>query len=326
MNIKGKVLLAVIAVAIGTAVLSKSGSDEELVVQAPTGFSYSPHNHLVPDIQVRLMTSKVRPLMYSMMNDRTGKLPEFARGYDYLISSLSVNEDVLNNRPFIEYVTSDKESVRLQPRGIHTGIQYSGRSNLDRRVFDEVAFGFLASWTGTKDPEKITEVVFGDKVNKDIGFPLSILYFQRQFLEQTGIKGFSSSSGYSPILADYNYLYNEFIAKGRSFEDDTLDSLRNKVSSNIIAITQYLREKSRDGDRRVNEKAVILLEFYLNEDMKMVKSLERDVRMITPPDNSDKESLRIKRLEEEARRRQMEANEREKAQRQNQRLSTTIRN
>lgn len=324
MNKKGKMVAVSVALILGIATLTMSDEEEVVINEAPKGYSYSPYNHLVPDIQIKLMTKSTRPLMYSMMNDRKGELPSYAVGYEYLISSLNVRESVLNKRPFIQYVNSDKETIKMQPRGIYTGIQYSGKSNLDRQVFDEVAFGFLAKWTGTKLPDKIAESVFGDAVNKDIGFPLSILYFQRQFLEQSELKGFSSVSGYTPLFADYNYLYDKYISKGIPFEPDTLDGLRAKISNNIVSITKYLDEKNKKDDPRIDEKAVLLLEFYLNEDMKLIKTLERDVRMVTPPDNSEKEILRIKRLEAEARRKQVEANELEKAQRKSRRVSTSI--
>ncbi len=324
MKLKGKVIGVAIALALGISAFNMTGSEEVAERKTPEGYSYSPYDHLVPNIQIKMMKKGVRPLMYSMMNDKKGVLPEYAVGYSYLISSLKVKEDVLNKRPFIEYVNSDKESIKLQPKGIYTGIRYSGKSNLNRQVFDEVAFGFLSKWTGTKVPEKVTDAVFGDVVNKDIGLPLSILYFQRQFLEQTEIEGFTSLSGYQPLFADYNYLYTNHIVKGVPFEDDTLGKIKEKISKNIVVITRYLDEKNKAGDKRVNEKAIILLEFYLNEDMKMLKSLERDVRMVTPPDNKYKEIMRLKRLEEEARRKQIEANEREKANRKSRRLSTSI--
>lgn len=326
MNIKFKVAAVSIALTLGASTLFFSGDDEDGSVKVPEGYLMTPYEHLVPDVQVKMMVKGTKPLMYSMMNDRKGVLPEYAIGFNYLLSSLSVREGVVNKRPIIEYRNSDGEFVKLQPKGIHVGLKYSGKSNLNRQVYDEVAFGFISKWVGTKTPEKIISATFGDLVNTDIGLPLSILYFQRQFIEQTELKGFSTEYGYQPLFADYNYLYDNHIATGKPFEEKALEKIKQKISSNIIAMTRYLDEVMKKGDDRLDEKAVFLLEFYLNEDMKMLKSLERDVRMITPPDNADKEELRIKRLEQELRRKQIEASEREKANRKSRRLSSAIMN
>jgi hypothetical protein len=319
MKKKNKLIAIAVAASLLIGFYSLSG-DKEDVNKAPKGYSYSFSNHLVPDIQIKLMDKKVRPLLNAMMNDSSGQLASYAIGYKYLISSLKVNTPVINKRPFVEYVNSDKESIKLQPKGLYTGIQYTGNSNLDRKVYDEVTFGFLAKWIKSKNPIKISKTVFGDMVSEDISFPLAILYFQRQFLEQTELKEFSKKYGYMPIFADYSYLYGEHIAKGLPFKEDSLGTVKEKIGKNIIAISKYLDEQNKKGDIRVSEKAVFLLEFYLNEDMKMLKSLERDLRMITPPDNTDKEQIRIQRLEQEARRKQLEANEREKAQRKSRRM------
>jgi hypothetical protein len=318
MKKKSKLIAITVAASLVIGFYSLSGEEDD-VNKAPEGYSYSFSNHLVPDIQIKLMDKSVRPLLNAMMNDGSGQLASYAIGYKYLISSLEVNTPVINNRPFIEYVNSDKESIKLQPKGLYTGVQYSGNSNLSRKVYDEVTFGFLAKWVKSKSPTKISKAVFGDVVSNDIAFPLAILYFQRQFLEQTEIKEFSEKYGYMPIFADYSYLYGEHIAKGVPFEANSLDTVKEKVGKNIIAISKYLDEQNKIGDSRVSEKAVFLLEFYLNEDMKMLKSLERDLRMITPPDNTDKEQIRIQRLEQEARKRQLEANEREKSERKSRR-------
>lgn len=325
MKKKNKLKAAAVGAVITIGIYMVSGDDVAETPQAPEGYVYDLSNQLVPDIQIKLMTKKVRPLLNSMLNDNSRELAEFAIGYKFFVKDFYVRSDVLNKRAFIEYVTSDQESVRLQPQGIFTGIQYSGDSNMDRTAFDEAAFGFLAKWLGTKNPDEISDAVFGNAVNKDIAFPLAILYFQRQFFEQTELKGFGSASGYSPIFADYSYLYDEYISKGQPFESDVLEKVAEKVNTNIIAITKYLHEIDKLGQERVNEKAVLLLEFYLNEDIKMLKSLERDLKIISPPDNAEKEDARLQRLEQEVRMKQMAENERNLAERKSSRIPTSTR-
>ena len=309
-------LLVAVGLTAGYSFFSESEPEEPT---APAGYSYSLSGHLVPDINIKMLKKGVNALNHAMHNDSTGALASYAVGYNYLISTVNVKSPVLNKRPYIQYLSSDKESIKLQPRGIAIGIQYNGESNFNRQVFDEVAFGFLTKWIGSSSTDRISTSVFGKLVHNDVSFPLAILYFQRQFLEQTVLKGFSKVSGYKPLFADYSYLYGEHIAKKIPFKEDTLNDINSTVQSNIVA-TKYLAQEKSKNNPKADEMALFLIEFYINEDLKLLKSLERDLRMITPPDNKIKELKRMKRFEDEMRRKQRIENDREKAQRKSRRV------
>ncbi len=312
MNIKYKALI-VVAV-IGAGIFGYNHTKPE-PVEEYTGFITNKFGHEFRDLNIRLVNRQTKSLYETLNNDQSGQYVKFINGIDRLIADTHTSEQIISKKQVIQYKYGKTDGFTIEPKVLSVGLQYAGHSNLDRTAFDEVSFGFLSKWFKSSDPKVISQKVFGDVVSDSIGFPLAILYFQRQILEQTILSDFQSKSNYQPIFADYSYLYGEYILKDKPFKKDVLANINAKIVNNISTISKYLYAQDKAKNPEVNNMAMFLLEFYISEDMKLFKTLERDLKMITPLDNSFKQKMRQKRMEAESRMRKLEEQEQEKARR-----------
>lgn len=312
MNIKSKALI--IITVIGAGIFGYNQITPE-PVEEYTGYVTNKYGLEFKDMNIHLVNRKTEILYDTLNNDQSGTVIKFVNGLEKLVTSTRTSEQIISRKPVVQYKFGKSDGFTIEPKGLAVGLQYSGHSNLDRTAFDEVSFGFLSTWFKSSDPKIISNKVFGDVVSDSIGFPLAILYFQRQLLEQTALAEFKSKAKYQPIFADYSFLYGEYILEDKPFKKDALENINTKIASNITNITNFLYEQDKAKNPEVNNMAMFLLEFYISEDMKLFKTLERDLKMITPLDNSFKQEKRQQRMEAESRMRKLEDQEREKARR-----------
>ncbi len=318
---KKKLLLGIAGVVVVTSGLSLfSGDDPEEQKVAPQGYDYSNNNKLMPILNAKSFNKSSRNLLFKMREDRSGKLIKASTGYKFVIDSLSVKNSILTSKPVIQYVEEGStKPVKMQPKNLKTGISYEkkrNQSNFDRTVLDEVAFTILKDWLSSVNPKVLGEKFFGkDVIHSDIAFPFALLSTQRQILESYSLKSIVARSGYSPLLMKYNQIYVNFIVDSKEIPEEIITAFEADVNKNIVSIANSLAKGKKVKEEGLNESAVLALNFYIHEDLKLLFLVKDAFKANQPLKDNSKLSLRKKRIEAENRAKQMEKDTRRRSKR-----------
>jgi hypothetical protein len=278
--------------------------------EAPQGYQYNRSNNLIPIVEAKTLANK-RSFFNDMRLDAKKGLDKYGLGLAQELKNIRVRENIITGKPTVRFIDSNanKANVELTPPGLVSGLVYTGKSNLDRERLDQLAYGAISEWLGTEDPYEIGKLYFGEGFDNAAGFTFSILDFQRQLIVSK-YKLQSKGFPYQSVVEEYNRLRTEFIDKDKVPTSEDLVVFEGMVMNNVKNLSNFAGlnlKKMVKGDS--DEVALMLIEFFIYEDVRLLNSLKTSVKLIVPAPTEDKFEKRMLREQQEMKAREREAEE-----------------
>ncbi len=315
--------------ALGSLYFLTTGSSNEVVEpvvakkEAPEGYLYNRDNKLIPVVEAKTLLNQ-----QSFFNDmRAGVkkgLDNYGLGLAQELNNIRVRENVISGKPTVRFIdenaTGTSKNVELVPPGLLSGLVYTGRSNLNRKKLDELAYGAISEWLGTEDPSEIGVKYFGEGFDNFYGFKLALLDFQRQLVVskyQLNTVGFP----YQSVAEEYVRIQNTYIEKDIVPPDEDLKVFEGVVMNNVKNLANFSGVHLKKMHKsQADEVALMLIEFFIYDDIKLLNSLKTNIKLVKPAPTENKLERRIQREQDEIKARERELEEQRRQELLNKRL------
>lgn len=313
---KKKVILpAAIAVALGFYLLTPSDHvpNAEYAAQkkmTPVGYTLSRKNNPVPEIEAKTFSSN-RSFFNAMKQENPDALYQYGLAFMQQFEGIKVSEKIINGKPTIKFAdrNTNQTMVELTPPGILSGLNFSGKSNFNREQFDELSYGALSTWLKVSEPYDIGRKYFNSNYSNYAGFSLALLDFQRQIIV-TRYKLNRIGLNYTSVSEEYMRLHNKYLSEDKIPPPEDLALFEGMVMNNVKNIANFAGGSLAKNNKKESDKiALLLIEFFIYEDVRLLNSLKTDVKVNTPVPNDIKMEKRFLREQKEAKARERESDE-----------------
>lgn len=314
---KKVILPAAIVVALGLYLITPdTGTNVDVTSQqrvAPTGYDLSRMNNPVPEIEAKSLFGN-KSFFQDMKNETPQGLYRYGLAFMQYLEEIRVRETIINGKPSIRFIDRNANNalVDLTPPGLISGLTYTGKTNFKRDKFDQLSYGALSEWLKETDPNKIGEMYFGAGYDSYTAFRLALIDFQRQIIV-TKYKLNSMGFTYQSVSEEYIRMYNTYISDDRIPPAEDLATFEGMVMNNVKSISNFSGTTlSKNNKRESNNIALLLIEYFIYEDVRLLNSLKTEVKIITPISDDVRIEKRLLREQQEVKARERAAEENKK--------------
>jgi len=154
---------------------------------------------------------------------------------------------------------------------------------------------------------------FGDGYDNYTGFRLALIDFQRQIIV-TKYKLNSMGFSYQSVSEEYMRVHNVYIKEGKVPPAQDLVMFEGMVMNNVKGISNFSGTSlTKNNKRESNNIALLFIEYFIYEDIRLLNSLKTEVKIITPISDDVRVEKRLLREQQEAKSRERSAEENKKA-------------
>lgn len=282
--------------------------------EAPEGYSYTVSNNLYPNIEAKTFVGN-KSFRLSMRSEKPRKLYQYGLGFTQELDAIQLREKVISNKGFVQFYdrNNNNQKIVLTPPNMMTGLIYSSRIDSSyRNKLDMIAYGALSKWFNTEDPVEIATLYFGEDFANASGFKMALLDFQKQIIVskyKLHLYGFS----YQSVAEEFNRIMTDYIAKDNIPPKEVLSVFEAMVMNNVKSIADFAGSKLRNNkefsDFEREKVAMLLVDYFIYEDVLLLNSLKSKIEIIRPASIDNKIEKRLEREEQEARMRQQAEDE-----------------
>lgn len=315
-NMNKKVVLpAAFAAAVGFYLLTPSSDTPSVDMNAqqkvaPSGYILSRMNNPVPEIEAKTFSTK-KSFFISMKEEEPKNLYRYGLAFVQYLNDMRVREKIINGKPTIRFADRNANNtiVELTPPGLLSGLNFSGKTNFKREQFDQLSYGALSEWLGVSEPDEIGRVYFNENYANYTGFKLALLDFQRQIVV-TRFKLNTMGFGYQSVSEEYIRLHNTYLSNDEIPSPEELAMFEGMVMKNVKNIANFAGGSLAKQNKKDSDKvALLLIEYFIYEDVRLLNSLKTDVKINTPVPDDVKIEKRLLREQKEAKARERASEE-----------------